>query len=400
MKVELREEVGSDIIEVRQVKEKSTMKVTIGKKELIAALKKVKPVILRKSILPILQNILLQADSDKLTITGTDLDNTIQVKIDAGIDTAGQCTVNNKRFVDTINFIAGAFITLEFTGDDLSIKAGPVENQSGFSIKADPADDFPTISFPECPDDPAVTMLLSDKMVNKARTACNFVSDEMQRPPLKGVFFEFTSTTTIITATDGHYLSTCTMPIYGTGAGHNSIVPIFPLIQIDKAKKEKWFMYIHDKKVIFSAGDHFKIMSKTIDGPYPNYKQVIPKDCANEMTVDRETLLVANNMLLAYSDKETHLIRYDFNDALDLSAGDVDTGAQGKQKINSGAYKYHGQNQAIGYNGQLVKTILESMQDKNVIWRTDSPKSAAMIYPGDISENNKKFLLMPLRLND
>ncbi len=364
------------------------MRTTMDRKELVKALQTVKPAVPLRPMLPILSNVLLQAGPDKLTVTGTNMTHAIEVTVPATTEQGGSTLTNCKGLLDTVKSIAGESICLEMVDGMLSIAV----NGSRFALPIDDPDSFPLLAF--VTNTGISRGLLSPAFIEKAGNAGKFIATERSRIALTGVYMEFGKRGVEITATDSHYLAHYELPECD-GKEYNCILPLFPLAQISKHKKEEWLMYVGMDRVTFSSGS-IRIMSKLIEGLYPNYKQVIPVGNPNTMTIDKLDLLQAITGLLPCVPKETGQIRFDFSgdNGLKLSASNADTGAQGDKRL---CCTYSGQNQALAYNGRLVETILESITADEVLWTTSDPKSAAMIYPAG---NGESYLLMPLRLHD
>ena len=365
------------------------MKTTIEQKELLKALNAVKTVVPRKPHLPALTNVLLDVNAGKMTITGTDMKNTIQVEVKAETTHPGTLLVHCSDFINAVRSCNGS-ISLEQIGDRLSVMCGPAECQSGISILCADTEVFPRYSLSG--DVEVCHSLLLPGAVAKLKAAVKFVAKERTRPALTGVLVELQDGGLIITATDGHRLANFTLTQH-PGRG-DFIIPVFTINQIAKHKKASWYAYFYDDRVTFSAGD-IKISSRLIEGPYPNYRQVMPADLANAAIIGRKALLSAVVALLPCSNEITRRIVFTFNSDLEISASNVDKGTEGKNQV---PHKYTGAALTIAFNGLLVKDILDTIDSEKVTWRTDSAESASIIEP--IDDSSARFLLMPLRVND
>ena len=366
------------------------MKTTIEQKELLKALNAVKTVVPRKPHLPALTNVLLDVSAGKMTITGTDMKNTAQVEVKAETTYPGTLLVHCSDFINAVRSCNGS-ISLERIDDRLSVMRGPAECQNGISILCADTEVFPRYSLSG--DVEVCHSLLLPGTVAKLKAATKFVAKERgTRPALPGVLVELQDGGLIITATDGHRLANFTLTQH-PGRG-DFIIPVFTINQIAKHKKASWYAYFYGDRVTFSAGD-IKISSRLIEGPYPNYRQVMPADLANAAIIGRKALLSAVTALLPCSNETTRQIVFTFNSDLEISASNLDTGTKGKNQV---PHKYTGAALTIAFNGLFVKDILDTADSEEVTWRTTDAESASIIEP--VGDSSARFLLMPLRVND
>lgn len=366
------------------------LKATVNRKELIKAITRVKPVINQNSTLPAIRNIILETTVNNLIISGTNFDNSIITKVDCfSGNEAGSCLVDHKSLLEIVKSLSCDTIDLHTTGYSL----GESLIISGISLPLQEIDAFPQIRRENI----LYTMYnINQDIKNKSLMACKFVSKELSRPALKGIYFEVLESETIITATNGHILTTNNI-LENNNFTHNFIVQPLPLLQAMKVKKEQINIDICETQAIFNVGNNYTIISKLIDGPYPDYKCVIPSEFDSIINVDKLSLITANKSLSACVNKVTNQVIFDFyKDTLILSAFDPDTAKSGKQEIESNTTT--GENIKTSYNCKFLDLILNYINSDTVKMKITSIVGASIVHEKDNSDS--LFLIMPLRIND
>ena len=363
------------------------MKATTNRKQLFAALNTIKPVVPGTSCpLPILHRALISVSIHEVTITATDQDNTIRCEVQAEVEQAGAYTVDFKKFHAALKMCPGYTVTLESAQYTLSITS----NGATFSIPLFDTEEFPVIDFPL--GNEISNTLLTPAATARLLTTCTFIAKERTRITLTGVYMEFQDGDLIITATDGHRLINTTIEsVPGDGS---YIVPPFALKQIAKHKKVTWETHTYQDRIIFECPS-IMIMSKLIDPPYPNYRQVIPTDLPNLANIDRAELQAAVAGLLPCTNKNTHKVLFEFtpND-LKLSATDSDTGATGNNTVACNYPFVYTEPITIAFNGLFIIDILKAITAETITFETSTATSAAIIHPVNSED---LYLLMPLR---
>ena len=229
------------------------------------------------------------------------------------------------------------------------------------------------------------------------KKSVKFVSTESGLIALTGISLEFQAGELIITASNACRLINSTIPdvkVFPAGKDTNCVVPTFAFKLLERFKKEKWHFRLYKDRVTFSAPG-IQIMSKLVEGPYPDYRSAMPKALPNMSIINRENLLLAVDSLLPCTPKPTKKVVFDFNRQLNISANNKDTGANGNNSLD---HEYSGKALITAFNGQFVCDILKSIDSAKVKWFTDQKTSTSMFCPAESS--TERYLLMPLRLNE
>ena len=149
--------------------------------------------------------------------------------------------------------------------------------------------------------------------------------------------------------------------------------------------------------IIFNLGDVI-LTSRLIEGPYPNFEQVIPSASEKKMTVDKNDLGAAVRRVSILSNALTHQVKFSLDKgALTLSTSNVDVGGEGKEQLDC---DFVGDPVEIGYNATYVQEILNRVEGSEVVFELSSPVSAGLVYSPKVSKDDYLCLIMPLRLAD
>jgi len=235
-----------------------------------------------------------------------------------------------------------------------------------------------------------------------ARKVLFAVSRDETRPALNGVLWQAGDSGLNLVATDGHRLAKVTRTDIKIGA-HKKDIIIPPkvldnLIKLVGAEVEEMGVILNDNSIVFVLEDAI-ITSRLLEGPYPNYEQVVPQDNDKILMVEKDLLQAAVRRVAILSNSLTHQVKFSLKDnALELSATNFDFGGEAKESLK---VSYTAEAMDIGYNAMYVLDVLKQIEGDEARFELDTPTSAAVIRPNKAVENeNSLFLVMPLRLLD
>jgi DNA polymerase-3 subunit beta len=379
------------------------MELTVQQGDLAFAVGRALGSVSSRSPLPLLSCVLLEAEEGKLTITGTDLDVTTSVRIPCEVKTAGRAAVSARHFNEVVRKMSRGVLSLIVTQRQCEIRYGEGRGWSRFPTQ-DPAD------FPRVPDLRAESILTIEpaalvRLVDRSAFAA---STEETRPQLNGVLVQGAKDQVTFVATDGHRLARAVLKgAFGALGKDGVIVPTRALeavsrvaqdatgpieVQISAARNQAGFTG--------QVGEYrVQIVSRLLEGPYPNYEQVIPKSNPRELTCRRLDLVEAVDIVASHADNVTRQIRFSLrDDGVGVSSA-TELGA-GEHSIQA---KYRGEAMEIGYNAGYLLEILKSIPTEEVTLRLNTPLSAGVIEPAGAltpAEEEILCLIMPLRLPD
>ncbi|MFQ5746818.1 MAG: DNA polymerase III subunit beta [Gemmatimonadota bacterium] len=367
------------------------MKFSITRENLQGGLGAVAATVPTKTTLPVLSNILLRAREGRLEFSGTDLDISVTVAVAAEIEEEGAVTVPARKFAEISRELSDAPVHVETEGPEIQIRSG----KSRFKLFGLPEDEFP--DFPEVEFSEGWEMEAAALQDLISRTAFA-VSTEESRPILNGVLWQLRPDSIAMVATNGHRLAKMQVEAASSGAPETDlIIPPKALQQVEKlfAPGDR-LSVARSKNHIAFRSESRTVFTRLIEGPYPNYEQVIPTDNDKSATVSRDGLAAAIRRMAVVASDQTHRVRMSFEDgALSFRVQTPDLGeAEEEMDVD-----YDGEALEIGFNANYLLEILRYMPDEDVVMEFKAPERAATFRPASGSPDYL-CLVMPLRLLD
>ncbi|NIM48906.1 MAG: DNA polymerase III subunit beta [Gemmatimonadales bacterium] len=369
------------------------MKFTITRERLQEGLVAVAACVPTKTTLPVLSNILLEATAEGVRLSGTDLDIAVSTVVPAEVDSEGAVTVPAKKLVEIVRELPSAAIRVTSAGEQrVHLECG----RSRFKLLGIPREEFP--SFPPVSFADSWTLTSSDlqKLINHVSFAA---STEESRPILNGVLWELREDRMRMVATNGHRLARMDVPVSGGDATADLIVPPKALDQVRRlfGPSDELEVAKSDNHLGFRTGSTL-VFTRLIEGPYPNYDQVIPRDNDRACTVEKDAVAAALRRVGVVASDQTHRVRLEFSGGtLRLSVSTPDLG-EAQDEV---AVAYEGETLAIGFNANYLLEILKYMPTDEVRLTFKAPERAATVEPvGWDDPASYLCLVMPLRLVD
>ena len=280
------------------------MKFALTRQNLYQALSAVSQSVPSRTTLPVLSNILFDATDSDLWITATDLDVTVRTRVPAEVQEAGSLTVPGKKIQEIVRAMPNRPVLAGTLGSQMELACG----KSHFKLNGLPADDFPTA--PHLDFDQAWTTSGSD-LLSLVRNTSFAVSNEESRPILSGVLWELRGNKMRMVATNGHRLARMAVNTESSGpAASNLILPPSALRLVQRLFGEEDELELaRDGNFLGLRSGSTEIYTRLIDGTYPNYKQVIPRDNDKFAVVDKKSLLAAVKRMDVVASDQTHRIK-------------------------------------------------------------------------------------------
>ncbi len=369
------------------------MKFTITREKLQEGLVAVAASVPTKTTLPVLSNILVEAVEGGIRLSGTDLDIAVSTKVPAEVDSEGAVTLPAKKLVEIVRELPSAAIRVTGAGEQrVNLECG----RSRFKLLGIPRDEFP--SFPPVSFDESWTIAAADlqKLISHVAFAA---STEESRPILNGVLWELREDKMRMVATNGHRLARMDVPVSGGTASADLIVPPKALEQIRRLfdVSDEIQMARSDNHLGFRSGDTV-VFTRLIEGPYPNYEQVIPRENDREATVDKQAFGAALRRVGVVASDQTHRVRLAFDEGmLRFTVSTPDLGdAQDEMSV-----AFEGEALEIGFNATYLLEILKFMPTDEVRITMKAPERAVTLEPAGWDDPASYLcLVMPLRLVD
>ena len=370
------------------------MKFNISKSRFSGYLQSVLQVVPSKSTLPILSNILIEALEDKLKISATDLEVSITATFDCAVSKKGSAVLPAKYISDIVKELPETEISIEGTPSRVELK---VPNGS-YKIGCVSAEDFPKLPVVNTKKQINIDGADLVTMIKKTTFAC---SNDETRPALNGVLWSTKGEMMSMVATDGHRLAKVSVENKKLkGLSEDIIIPPKVLNIIPKFVGESdgdIGIIFGENNIIFNLND-VVLSSRLIEGPYPNYEQVIPSDNDKKLTVNKEELAGAVRRVSILSNTLTHQVKFAVKGSnLSISTTNADVGGDARETLSC---DYTGDALELGYNATYINDILGKIDGEEVIFELSTPVAAGIIYSPAVPKDNFLCLVMPLRLAD
>jgi DNA polymerase III subunit beta len=371
------------------------MKLTITREQLQEGLVAVAASVPAKTTLPILSNILLEATKDGIRLSGTDLDISVSTTVAASVDQDGAITLPARKLVEIIRELPSAAIRLTASGEQrVTIECG----RSRFRLLGLPREEFPAFPSVKFEGGWRTSSRELQKLIGHVAFAA---STEESRPILNGVLWELRPERMRMVATNGHRLARMDVPTSETQGASQAdlIVPPKALEQIRRlfGTEETVEIARSENHLGFRTGST-QVFTRLIEGPYPNYEQVIPRENDKAATADKAALASALRRMSIVASDQTHRIRMAFaNGTCKLSVQTPDLG-EAQEELN---VSYEGDPLEIGFNAAYLLEILKYIPTDEVRMTFKAPERAATCEPvGWDDPASYLALVMPLRLVD
>lgn len=382
----------------------SNLKFQIEKDVFLLGLQRIQGIIEKKSTTPAFSNVLIEGHegTSKIIMTATDLEIGIRVIYKANIQNSGGVVVPGRKLFEIIRELPSGPVSVEVEDRKcVTIRSG----KSCFKITGFSKEDFPSL-----PDIIEERMFSAGAGVFKEmiRKVSFAIPDAEARQVLTGALLEIEEEDNLIKlkmiGTDGHRLAVCGRTLKsGTGTlekieeGQQIIIPKKTLLEIRRFldTDEEIKIGIGEKLVYFKGGDVY-LTSRLIEGPYPNYKQVIPQKGDNVVKAVRSDFISAVKRVSVMSREKTKAILIEFTPGKAvLRARDQEVGGEATEEVD---LSYKGSEITVGLNYQYLLEALESIEDEDVIIEMQSNLSPCTIKQE--SDPDSLCIVMPMRIQE
>lgn len=350
--------------------------------------------------LPILRNVLISAEEHGLKLLATNLEIAVRAFIRGKVEETGEFTVPIKLLSDYITLIEADKVDFELKNNELKISSTNSETH----MKGQGASDFPVV--PEI--EKNKTFLVSNQGLLRSINQVNFsVSSNDLRPEISGVLFKFNNGKLTLTGTDSFRLAEKSLTLDENSTEASFIVPLKTVEELSKilsveeeiGDKNQVEVVLGNNQVLFRYGN-FELISRLIEGSYPNYEQIIPKNFITEVVAPREQLLKIVKMSSLFSRSGMFDITLVFErDKIIISSNDANVGTYN----SSLSAEVKGNTNKIVLNHRYLQEGLQALDGKNILIKMIDAANPMMIQNYEEEKEGKKdkndyfYLLMPIR---
>lgn len=367
------------------------MKIVFERQPLASGIALIHNVVSTTTSIPILANVLIEADGEQAAISGTDLESFGKVWLKARVEEAGRVTAPARLLADIVRLLPEGEVTLETSGARMTILC----NRNTYQLSTMPADDFP--EWPRLQAETTLTLRQADlrRILHNTMFA---IPTRDPRKVLMGVLFDVVDGQLTCVATDGRKLGkTVAEPIEIVGQPHiSAIIPERILKEIDHAIGEEGEIQlaIAERQIMFTL-NNLQYIANRIEGTYPKYDAVIPQSFKRTIKIQKTNLADAINRAAILAERKHHSIILKFvNHQIEVNA----------QSFEDGSYEgvvetdYDGEPFKIAFNHQYLQEIFKVTPDAVVDMKLKEA-TAPVVFECE-SEPQSLFLVMPVRMAD
>ena len=372
------------------------MKFIVSSTYLLKQLQVLGGVINNSNTLPILDNFLFELNKNELTVSASDLETTMSSRLNVESDSEGSVAVPAKLLLDTLKtfpeqpltFVVEANNTVEISS-----------NHGKYALAYADGAEFPKSVELK---DPSSTTIMGHVLATAISKTIFASGNDDLRPVMSGVFFQFSQDNLTFVATDAHKLVKYQRTDLKASQVAEFIMPKKPLTLLKGilgGSEDEVVIEYNDSNAKFTF-DNTVLICRLIDGKYPNYEAVIPKENPNKLEINRNQFLNSVRRVSIFSNKTTHQIRLKIAGAeLNISAEDIDYSNKAEERLTC---DYQGDDMQIGFNSRFLTEMLNNLASDDVSLEMSLPNRAGILTPIDGLEEGEHItmLVMPVMLNN
>ncbi len=371
------------------------MKLTIKKEEILKGLQRIQGVVEKKNTMPILSNMLLTADSKGVEIVATDLEIGLRGRYAADVEKPGAVAVSAKKMYEIVR---------ELPSDEIQIKVEDgnwvkiVSGQSQFKLVALPKEEFPAL--PDVAEEGMIA-LEGDQLRDMIKKTLYSVGENDARYVLNGLFVQMSPAKNGLNirmvGTDGHRLSMIDRIIDAKHKEESIIIPKKAMMELrrlleEEAANQELRLGFSKNHALFKR-DGLVMVSKLIDGNYPNYLQVVPAKSSKKVAVSKDQFTHAVKRVSILSKEKTNAVKLQLEkNMLVLSTNNPEVGEANEEL----SVDYKGEGITIGFNSRYLMDVLTAMDRANIALELNDPLSPCLIT--EEGDEHYKCVVMPMRV--
>jgi DNA polymerase-3 subunit beta len=373
------------------------LEITVSRAELLRELTAAQSVVERKTTIPILSNFLFEAADDKLTITATDLDQSIRTSCPAKVKKSGACTIPARKLYDYIKLLPDGDISIKLMDNHwVQIRAGRSNTKMVGMARAN----FPTVAeFPTT----GAFKISTASLKNMVAKTIFAISNEESRYTLNGALLVLKAESMAMVATDGHRLAHIEKlgeSLEGITGEKKTLIPrkaLSELLSLLNSTEAETLDFADDEQTLFFRVGGRVLTSRKLTGQFPNYEAVLPRDNNKFVIVRSEDLMSAIQRVAQFADERSGAIkiRLETNE-LKLSSSSTDSG-ESEDTIET---PYNYDPLVVGFNSQYLIDFLKAIGGGGEVrLEFKDAQSAGQMRPEDANDDVKyRYILMPMRI--
>ena len=363
------------------------MKLQVDREEFEEILKKAREATEKKSALPILTNFLITAESDKVTVRATDLENYLTLSLKADVEEEGSVCVSSKTLSDIVRNLNSALVLLDTEGEKLTVSGG----RSRFRLPTVPTEDFP--EFPEAQGNEET--IAGSKLLEGIDKTEYAIAKEETRIALQGMLLKGVDGKVHFVGSDGHRLA-----LYEAEGDFSSelLIPRKSLKVLSKLLTGTEDVAVSKSEegsfAVFKT-EEWNLTVRLLEGEYPDYLAVIPSEFRAEVLIDREETKKALKRLAGLAEGGMFPVKITLSDNLMILEFTDPEFGEGREELD---VDFVGENFEIGFNGKYLLEALDSFDSDKIWMKFTDPDSASLMEADDYEKDPYKCIIMPMRV--
>lgn len=362
---------------------------------LLRHLQSISGVLTTNTTLPILDNFLFEINDGQLIIVASDLETTMRTSMEVEANESGKIAIPAKLLLEVLKNLPDQPCTFIVNKENFGVEI--VYENGKAKMIGYAGDDYPKTPMIANANSIKIAGDVIAKAINKTLFATG--NDDL-RPVMNGVFCQFTPQDITFVATDAHKLVRFTKKSSNATGTSSFILPKKPLnlIKSNLRGDEEVLIEFNESNAIFTFGD-VMMVCRLIDGKFPNYEAVIPKENPNVLLIDRLQFLSSLKRVAIFSNKTTHQVKLKLaGSELVLSSEDIDFSNESSERLTC---NYDGEDMEIGFNSRFLLEMLNNLDVQEIRLEMSLPSRAGLLKPGhnDIEDEDLLMLVMPVMVN-
>jgi len=370
------------------------MEFTVSRADLVRELNLSQGVVEKKTTIPILSNVLVEADGDKIELTATDLELGIRCSCAARVKKSGAGTIPARRLLDYVRLLPDGDVHVKIADNHW---ANLTSGRSKTRIAGMSRDSFPELpAMPEMLAEIPIGVLAG--LISKTVFA---ISSEESRFTLNGALLVLRKGGVVMVATDGHRLAMIesSEELPGVTGAYRALLPRKAMMELQKLAGDSDPASLvkfsgDDNHLLFKLGDRL-ILSRKLTGNFPDYERVLPKDQPHAVTLKREEFRSAIERVSQFSDERSRAIRVRVADGEVRVHSSVSDTGESEESI---PVEYKGPSVEIGFNAQYLVDFLRAVATDEIAFHFKDAHSAGELRPGGEKADNYRYVIMPMRI--
>ena len=371
------------------------MKFIVSSTYLLKQLQVLGGVINTSNTLPILDNFLFDLKKKQLVVSASDLETTMSTVLEVDADTEGLIAIPARLLLDTLKTFPEQPLTF-VVSDNNTVEIS--SSHGKYSLAYADGNEFPkAVELTN----PSATTIMGDILANAISKTIFAAGNDDLRPVMSGVFFQFSPENLTFVSTDAHKLVKYQRTDISASEVAEFIMPKKPLNLLKGilAGSETEVKIEYNESNAKFSFDNSELICRLIDGKYPNYEAVIPRENPNKLSISRGQFLSSVRRVAIFSNKTTHQIRLKIAGAeLNISAEDIDYSNKAEERLSC---SYQGDDMQIGFNSRFLLEMLNNLSSDEVSLEMSLPNRAGILTPSDGLDEGEQvtMLVMPVMLN-